>query len=174
MEAVSVERESIMFYVVAFILYIIGANFHIKIINLSRKEKDLTWKLDLTNSSFFIVIHLIIMFMHGITHVIPDLHTYTGEWWCYTFRVMVHYANLYHIGHSLIVSILKYIIIVKWEKLTNFKEKKLKEVFFWLNFLHPIIGLAFHFLVRSDFIYAYTGSTPSNRCLGEADYDVGQ
>ena len=36
--------------VVAVVIYFCGVYFHVKIIQASRKDKDLTWKLDITNS----------------------------------------------------------------------------------------------------------------------------
>ena len=169
------ETESIITYVVAFFMFIVGLNFHIKVINLSKKEQNtLTWKLDMTNSLVLVVIRLLQLIMHLVTDIIPDLHRYTGNWFCYTLRLLGYSGKLYHIGHSLVVASLKYNIIVKWEKVINFGENRVKEIYFWLNILHPLVGLALRFMVRPDFLFAFTGISPSNRCLGEEIYDAAQ
>jgi hypothetical protein len=168
METNRLEIESVVIYIVAFFMFMIGLNFHIKIIVLSKKEKNtITSKLDITNSLVLIVLHQFSLIMHVVTDIVPDLYTYTGEWFCYTWKVLAHYATLYHIGHSLVVCILKYTIIVKWQKVINFRETRVKEICFWINLLHPILGLAIHLMVRPDFIFAFSGISPSNRCLGE-------
>ena len=162
------EIESFIIYVFASLMFIIGLNFHIKIINLSKKENNtMTWKLNITNSLVLVVFHLLSLIMHAITDIIPNLYVYTGKWLCYTWKVLGHYTVLYHIGHSLVVSLLKYAVIVKWKKVINFGENRVKQICFWLNILHPIIGLAIHLMVRPDFIYVFSGISPSNRCLGE-------
>ena len=149
-------------------MFIIGLNLHIHVISLSKKENNtITWKLNISNSLILLVLHLFSLIMHVATDAIPDLYIYTGEWFCYTWKVVAHCGGLYHIGHSLVVSILKYNIIVKWEKTITFGENRLKEICFWLNILHPIIGLAIHLMVRPDFIFVFSGISPSNTCLGE-------
>ena len=119
-----------------------------------------------------VVLHLLTMIMHLVTDIVPDLHIYTGKWFCYSWKLLAHYGLLYHIGHSLVVAFLKYNIIVKWEKVINFGENRVQEICFWLNILHPLVGLAIHFMVRPDFIYAFSGISPSNRCLGEGTNDL--
>ena len=163
----------IMLYMIAWIVYIIGSTLHIKIIKLSKKTKEaITWKLDIANSSILLILNAIVITIHGITYVVPNLHTYTGRWFCYTYIAVAHYGTLYHIGHSLVVSIFKYIIIVLWQKTRAFGEEKMKKLFFWVNILHPIVGLALHFLARPDFLFVFTGVTPGNRCLGEGSDNV--
>jgi hypothetical protein len=173
METNTIEMGPIMLYTVAWIVYIIGFTLHIRIIKLSKKVKEaMTWKLDITNSSILLTLNSIAIVMHGVTYIVPDLHTYTGRWFCYTFIAVAHYSSLYHIGHSLVVSILKYVIIVHWQKIRAFGEEKFKEMIFWLNIFHPIVGLALHFLARPDFLFVFAGVTPANRCLGEGGEDT--
>jgi hypothetical protein len=63
-------------------------------------------------------------------------------------------------------------MIVHWQKIQSFGEKKVKEVLFWLNILHPVVGLALHFFARPDFLFVFTGVTPGNRCLGEGSDNI--
>ena len=149
-------------------LYIIGIRFHTKIIQISIREKDLTWKLDITNSVILVTHYSHSIVMHGLTYLIPNLHEQTGNWFCYTYKAFAYYGNLYTIGHSMVVSILKYIIIVQWEKVRNHGNQMVAEILFWFNFLHPVLNIVVHLFVRPDFLWIYDGISNSNRCLGES------
>ena len=153
--------------VVALCLYIIGMFIHVKIIKTSRKDKEMTWKLDITNSSLLMFFHMHSIFMHGTTHFIKDLYTYTGKWFCYTSKVVAHYGNLYTLGHSLIVSVLKYAIINHSMRTRNFGKEKLIEIFFWINFLHPLFTILLQLIIRPDFFVAYDAMSQIDRCLGD-------
>ena len=169
----TIEMGPIVLYTIAWIVYIIGVTLHIKIINLSKKTKEATtWKLDIANSLILLLLKPMTMLMRGVTYIVPNLYTYTGRWFCYTYRAAVHYSILYHIGHSLVVSILKYGIIVQWQKIRSFGEEKFKKVVFWLNIFHPIFALALYLLVRPDYLFVWTGATAANRCLGEGSDNV--
>ena len=168
----TIEPGSVLLFMVAILLYLVGLNFHTKIIKISKKEKDAsTWKIDISNSLLLIILHSLTLAMHGITYITPNLYKYTGEWVCYTYKALALYARVYHIGNSLVVCIMKYIIIVQWERVRIFGEEKMKEIFFWLNILHPLVTLAVYGMVRPDFLMVFTGVTPSNLCLGETYID---
>ena len=104
----------------AIIIVFIGLYLHVKIIKISKKEKEMTWKLDITNSCILIFNCSHCLFMECITHIVPNLYKYTGEWFCYTSKIINYYGSLYTIGHSMIISILKYVLIVHWKKARSF------------------------------------------------------
>ena len=157
----------IILFVVALCLYIIGMFLHIKIIKTSRKDKEMIWKLDITNSSLVMFFHIHSILMHGTTHFIKDLYTYTGKWFCYTSKVLGHYGNLYMSSHSLIVSILKYIVINHCMRARVFGQEKIIEIFFWINFLHPLFTILLQLSIKPDFFLAYDRMTQIDRCLGD-------
>lgn len=130
--------SEIIFLVIAICVYSIGVFLHAKIIIVSRTEKDMTWKLDITNSFLLIGHYTNIVFIHIVNFITNDFHIYIGRWFCYVSKAMVYYGVLYLTGHSLIVAIMKYVIIVHWQKVRDFGKSRIKELFFWLNFLHPI------------------------------------
>ena len=111
------------------------------------------------------------IFMHSITFFVEDLYMYTGVWFCYTAKVINYYLFMYAIGHSLIVSILKYVIIVHWEKAREFGKEKVVEIFFWVNFLHPTLMIIFQLMIRPDFFWAYDGMAQIDRCLGDPKHN---
>ena len=58
-------------------LYLLGVYFHTKIIKVSIKEKDITWKLDITNSVLLLVSGMHTIFMHIITTFVDNLFTFS-------------------------------------------------------------------------------------------------
>ena len=91
--------------VVAVAIYFGGVYFHVKIIQASRKDKDLTWKLDIANSIIILFHFFQSIFMHTITYIVKDLYLYTGEWFCYLFKVIATYTTFYTYGHAFIISL---------------------------------------------------------------------
>ena len=149
------------------LMFIVGLYLNIKIIKVSRKDKDMTWKLDITHSIIVIlsVTHSIVMY--SLTYFIDNLYRYTGEWFCYTSKILDYYGHLYIAGHSLIVVILKYVLIVRWQWARNIGNDRIKEIFFWINFLHPVVTILSNLVVRPDFFWAYDGMKHADICLGD-------
>ena len=147
--------------------YFWGVYFHVKIIQTSRKDKDLTWKLDITNSMIVLFHFFQSIFMHTITYIIKDLYLYTGEWFCYLFKVIANYTTFYMFGHALIISLMKYTIIVHWQKAREWGNEKVAMICFWINIIHPVISILSWLCIRTDFFWAYDGMAQIDRCLGD-------
>ena len=145
--------------------YVIGVALHSKIIKLSKKEKDLTWKIDITHSILVLVLYAYSIFIHSTTYLVDDLHKLTGEWFCYATKVVSQYQIIYIGGHSWIISMFKYVVIVHEERIRNYKDK-IKMTFFYLNFLYPILSVFLIWCIIPDFFVVYGGFSHSNRCLG--------
>ena len=111
-----------------------GIYLHVKIIKISKKEKEMTWKLDITNSCLLIFNCTHSNLMEHITYIVHNLYTYTGQWFCYASKVVNYYGNLYTAGHSMIVSILKYIRIVHWKQSRKLGKEKVDGIFFGSTF----------------------------------------
>ena len=161
---------NVVLMLLSLLLIVLGTWFHTKIIMISKREKEMTWKHDITNSTFLIFHYAHAWLFHTLTYFIPDLHIYVGKWYCYTYRILAYYGNIYTVGHSLSICTMKYILIVHWEKARNYGHDRIKNAFFWLNIIHPMINYGVHFLVYPEFIMVYDGITTSNRCLGEKEY----
>ena len=153
---------------IAVCVYGIGVYFHFKVIKVSFKEKDITWKLDITNSIILTVHHGYFLFMKIITFVIQDLHAYTGTWLCYLSKVAQYLGGLHISAHTLVIAILKYIMIVRWDWAMVVGQDKIKKAFFFIDFLHPILILSVLLLVRTDFLVEWDSpSEEIDRCLGD-------
>ena len=164
----------IILIVVGALVYMIGLYLHSKIILVSKKEKDLTWKLDITHSSLVIFHFTHTLFMHSITNIVPHMHEYLGVGFCYTSKVITDYVGRYISGHSLMISILKYTLIVHWEKVEDYGKEKVKTIFFWMNILHPIIMMTIHLILRPDHYVVWDAFSQVDRCLGDPKNNWGQ
>ena len=105
--------------------------------------------------------------MHCITYIIRDLYKYTGQWFCYVFKVFGIYSTFYLYGHALIISLTKYTIIVHWQKAREWGNKKVAMVYFWINIIHPGISILIWLCIRTDFVWAFDGWAQFDRCLGD-------
>ena len=169
---ISTENEEIQpiliaLMVVSVVIYFWGVYFHVRIVQVSKKDKDLTWKLDIFNSIMMLFIFFQSIFMHTITYIIKDLYTYTGEWFCYLFKVIATYSNFYLFGHALIISLTKYTIIVHWQKAREWGNERVAMLYFWINIIHPVISILIWMCIRPDFFWAYDGMAHIDRCLGD-------
>ena len=160
--------SKITLLIIAMCVYAIGIYLNTKIMMVSKREKDMTWKLDVTNSILVTIQYTYSMGMHISTNMIQDLHLYTNKWFCYVSLVIQYYLLLYIVGHSMIIALMKYVVIVCDEKIRNFGRERVKEIFFWIDFLHPSIQIAALLIARIDFVSVYGGFTTVNKCLGEA------
>ena len=159
--------------IITICVYLIGVYFHVKVIKVSKKDKEMTWKLDLTNSFLLLAHHGNCVIMGTITYIIQDLHTYTGEWFCYTSKVLNLYGNFYTGAHSMIVSLLKYILIVHWKRSRDFGKEKVKTSFFWINIFYAVVMICIHLFIKPDFFVIYDGVARVDRCLGDPNNNWG-
>ena len=121
--------ESISIASIVMILYVVGVCLHIRIIKVSKKTKDMTWKLDITHSILCIGLYTYNVLIHSTTYFIEDLHLYTGKWFCYVAKVISQFLIIYLATHSTIIAAMKYVVIVHEEKIRNFKSKIKKDIF---------------------------------------------
>ena len=162
----------VLLWIFGSLTFFIGIFLHVRIITLSKREKDLTWKLDVTNSSLSIAHFTIVLY--GITYAVEDLHIYTGEWYCYLAKELRYYGSLNVTAHSLVVSIMKYILIIHWQKVRDFGKEKVTNIFFFVNFLHPFCTAAIHLMIRSDFLWVHDPYKEIDLCLGDPNNYWGQ
>ena len=150
-------------------VYALGVFLNTKIIIVSKKDKHATWRIDIFNSSMLMVHYAHVIVMYGVTYLVKDLYLYTGTWFCYTSKAITIYGNAHVTGHSFMISVLKWFLIVHWKKSRNFGEEKVKQIFFWLNIIYPLYILAMFNLVRPNFLFVYDAISQANRCLGKSD-----
>ena len=155
-------------------IFIIGWYLHLKIIRLSFKEKEMTWKLDATNSCLVLFHYTHVIFMDIITFIIPNLSLNVGKWFCYLSKVVMHYGNLYVVSHSMIVSLLKFTLIVHWRWAREFGNERIKEIMFWVNICHALVDMLFRVIIKPDFYLIYDAYHRIDRCLGDPNNNWGK
>ena len=155
--------------VLALSFFIVGVYLHSKIIITSKRDKQMTWKLDVVNSLVIFFHYANILTMKGITYLVKDLHVYTGSFFCYVIKVITFSGNTLTTGHSLIIAVMKYTMIVHDIKVRAFGKDKMKKIFLWINIFCPIYWLLFFNIVRPDFLFVFDGISQVNRCLGKSD-----
>ena len=156
----------IIMCIIALFVYGIGVFLNIKIIQVSRKQKQMTSKLDETNSIIFIIHYAHVMFMHGITYLVDDLYLYLGKGFCYLSKTLTVIGNSHSTQHSFVISMMKYMMIVHYQTVSDSKKSQMKTRFFVLNLLYSISPILIFSMLRPDFIIIYDGVSQANRCLG--------
>ena len=159
--------SEIVFVVAIFCFLVIGCILHSQIFRTARREKDMTWKLDATNSCLVMIHFIQYTSMHLITYVIKDLYLITGKWICYASKFLTLYGGLYVQAHSLIIGLLKYVIIVHWQRSQAFGQEKVQNIFFWLNMFHPSVTIILKVIVVPDLFLIWDGFSHVDRCLGD-------
>ena len=94
------------------LIYLVGLYFQIKIIKISKKDKDMTWKIDISHSIVMIVHFGFQILFETTTNVIPNLSRFTGSWFCHCALFVRLYCMISIVSHSLVTAIHKYFFIV--------------------------------------------------------------
>ena len=68
------------------LVYCVGVFLHVKIIAISKRERELTWKLDITNSVLTIAHFTNTLGIYIITYAVEYLYIFTGKWFCYVLK----------------------------------------------------------------------------------------
>jgi hypothetical protein len=120
------------------VLFSLGTYIQLQIISTCRREKDKTWKIDITHSVGIMILFIFSSIFERVTQFFPEFSEYTGTWVCYV-AAFIYTLGVYLVAfHSLTVSLMKYIFIVHQTRVMKFGEDKIKNIFFWINILHPL------------------------------------
>ena len=138
-------KTAIVWIVILSVLYLVGLFLNIRIILISKKEKDITWKIDIAHSVVLIIYYLVRIVMETVSYTLPNLHIYTGKWFCYFFLCIKWYGVTSIAGYSTMISRMKYLLIVR-----NFGKEKTTQITFWCNLLYPAVFGAL-FMLRPGF-----------------------
>ena len=98
------------YLIVSLFVYVVGICFHSKIIKVSLKDKDVSWQLDVIYSSVRVFVNTFAYFLYGVTYIVPNLHHFTGKWFCYASKMILQYNYTITAYYTLMVAILKYVI----------------------------------------------------------------
>ena len=156
------------------ILYIIGVYLHVKLIKISNSDRHMTWMMDIANSILILCSWAHLIIMHILTYMISDLHNYTGLWFCYASKALTIISNAHIGGHSFIIAMMKYVVIVFHDKVRCIGIEKAKIIFLVINVLYPVYMFSVFNIINPDFLFIYGSVSQANRCLGESEIFSGQ
>ena len=151
--------------IVSMSIYVAGMYFHYRIIKVSLKDKDMSWQLDIIYSVARIVQTSLVYFLFAVTYMVPNLSLITGKWFCYASKMIMYYNSIVGINFTLMVAILKYVVIVHWQKARAFGHDKIKKLFsFLLAFGYPAMNILLQFAISPNFIFVYDGNKEVDMC----------
>ena len=101
--------------------------------------------------------------------MIDDLYKYTGSWFCYSSKALAIIGNGNVSGHTFIIAVMKYVMIVHHEKVRHIGKEKAKKIFLVINVLYPIYMFCIFNIFNPDFLFIYGHISAANRCLGESE-----
>ena len=100
-----------MFAVVLAVVFFFGVYLQIKIIGVVKKNKQVAWEAQIYHSIVLILHFGIALFFETLPYMDPNIINFSG-WICDIFRYIRIWGVFAISGHSLYVSIQKYIVIV--------------------------------------------------------------
>ena len=162
----------ILMCVFAACIYGGGVYLHLKIIQVSRREKEMSWMLDVTNSVIFILHFAHAIIMHSVTYLVKDLHLYLGKWYCYLSKAVTMIGNAHSTQNSFIIALMKYMMIVHFQTPSDRRKSQIKYAFVILNMVYPVFVIGCFFLLIPDFIIRFDGISQANRCLGKPELKI--
>ena len=155
-------------------LYMVGVHLNYKIVQVSKKDKHISWKIDAMNSILTTLHFVHVVTMDQITHIINDVYRYTGSWFCYTSKALTFLGNSHMTQFSLIVALEKLIMIVFHERARVIGKERIQNFFLGITVCFPIYLMGILSILRPDFIFVYDGISHANRCLGKSDVSSSQ
>ena len=148
-------------------IFLIGLYPHFKIIVVANKEKDMTWKLDIAHSIILIFHYAFNIAFHAANYFIPSLHVYIGSWFCYMSTVITVYGTASIVGHSCMISLMKYVMIVHREKVAGLGFTRIRTTLFVVNLLHPL-----PYTIANVFVENFEMMTSLKSCLGISSTNI--
>ena len=86
-------------------------------------------------------------------------------------KVVVYYGIIYGSGYSLVVSVMKYVIIVHWQKVQSIGKDVVQELFFYMNFLHPLVTILLQMMVKPYYFRDLDGIAEIEGCIEDHNPD---
>ena len=114
-----------------------GLFIHRKTIQVQVEEKHRTWRMHVFHAGMLTVFFGFSISFGAIIRILPSLASYTGSWICYIASFNTFYGYHAVLGHSLWISIEKYIFIVHSLKARAFGEQMVEKIFFLVDLIVP-------------------------------------
>ena len=161
---INLQPIEILIAIVVTCLFAVGVYLQSKKIQVCWKERDVTWKLEITNSILLTLNWFSLITLYGITHFVKDLHEITGRWFCFLSKILLSIGDAYSMGHSFFIAFVKLMVIIH-AGTDVIRKENIKKVFFYLNILYGPLVVGILNMVRPDYVFVYHSSM-ADRCLG--------
>ena len=148
------------------LIYGLGVYLHTKKVQICWKENEVAGKLEIANSLILGVHYFFLISLYGITHVVKDLHEYTGKWFCYSSKILLSIGDSHCMSHSFFIAFVKFMVIVHAGTDNNRKEM-FKKICFLLNLFYGVVVVGILNVVRPDYVFVYHSSM-ADRCFGRS------
>ena len=144
----------VVLMVTIILVYWIGVYLHIKVIKVCKKDKQMTWKLDIVNSIATLFYFKLAIVMFIITYLntleITDLCSDNGKIVCKGIKFITFLGRMYICSHSLVISLMKYCMVVLHDKVQMIGKCKVEITFFLVDILYPAIAFILLYLIKKD------------------------
>ena len=145
---------AIILMVTIILVYFIGVYLHIKVIKVCRKEMQMTWKLDIIYSISTLFYFSLAITMFVITYLniseMTDLCSGNGKIVCKGIKFITFLGRMYICSHSLVISLMKYCMVVLYDKVRKIGKYKVEITFFLVDILYPAIAFILLYLIKND------------------------
>ena len=132
--------SQILFTGLDLLLFLIGLFINLKIILVCWKEKEgKTWQLHMIHSIAVIINFAFNVPFWRVTYSIPNLSTYTGEWFCYLATFIQLYGFYIVSFNSLLIAVIKYVFIVHSIRSIKLGDAKIKRAFLIFDLTLPFV-----------------------------------
>ena len=123
----------------------------------------MTWKLDIAHSIILVFHYAFNITFHAANYFVPSLHVYIGSWFCYMSTGITVYGTASIVGHSCMISLMKYVMIVHREKVTGWGTNRIRTLLFAADLLHPL-----PYTITTVFVKKFEMMTSLRSCLGRS------
>ena len=138
--AIEITAGTVLYIYAHTLLYLIGVYIHVKIIAVCWNDSDCkAWQIHLINSVSMTICYTFYLPFWTITYAIPNLTEKTGEWFCYLASLIIMYGFYVLTFNSLIIAIIKYFYIVKFETARRSEDQKIKKIFSIIFITFPLL-----------------------------------
>ena len=151
------------------LIFFFGVFIHHKTIQIQFEEKGKTWQMHVFHSVVVTTFFGFQISFGAIIYHFPSLASYTGSWICYVGSFTTFYGYHSMLGHSIWISIEKYIFIVHSLKARVFGEEKIEKIFFFIDMIIPGI-LSVSAMTTTD----YESRPNLKRCFAGIEGNVEQ
>ena len=119
------------------IIFGVGVFIHRKTIQVQNEERHRTWQMHIFHAGMLTLFFGFQVSFGALIWFLPSLASFTGSWICYIASFNTFYGYHSVLGHSLWISIEKYVFVVHSFKALAFGEEKVERIFFLIDLIVP-------------------------------------